>query len=208
MLADQLALALANLKLRDSLRDQSIRDHLTGLYNRRFLEESLERELARAKRTRQPLAVFMLDADHFKRLNDQFRHDTGDMVLRVLGKTIKESCRRNDLPCRFGGEEFTVVLTDAGKDAAAQWGERLLNRIHKLDLKSGASSVGKVTISVGVAIFPEHGDDVETLLQAADTALYQAKNSGRDRLVVYQGPAGRTSPGNMGTNTREIKPAT
>jgi len=207
-LARESALALANIRLQETLRDQSIRDSLTGLYNRRYLEESLERELARAQRTRNSLAVLMLDADHFKRFNDQFGHDTGDMVLRVLGKTIKESCRRNDLPCRFGGEEFAVVLTDAGKDAAAQWCERLLDRVRKLDLKSGAGSIGKVTISAGVALYPEHGAHVETLLQAADTALYQAKNSGRDRLVVYQGTTGGTNPENMGTNTRELKPAT
>ena len=184
VLADQLALALANLKLRDSLRDQSIRDHLTGLYNRRFLEESLEREVARAKRTRQPLAVLMLDADHFKRFNDQFGHEAGDMVLGALGKAIKESCRGNDLACRYGGEEFTVVLTDAASAAAMQWAERLLAKVRKLEVKAGAQTVGQITISAGVAFYPEHGDDVETLLRAADAALYQAKHSGRDRVAA------------------------
>ena len=185
MLADQLALALANLKLRDSLRDQSIRDHLTGLHNRRFLEESLEREVARAKRTGEPLAVFMLDADHFKRFNDQFGHEVGDMVLAELGKTIKASCRRNDLACRYGGEEFTVVLSDAAGDAAMQWGERLLAKVRQLEVKTSAQSVGRITISAGVAFYPDHGEDVETLLQAADAALYQAKHAGRDRVAGY-----------------------
>ena len=184
VLADQLALALANLKLRDSLRDQSIRDYLTGLYNRRFLEESLERDLARAKRTRQPLAVLMLDVDHFKRFNDQFGHEAGDMVLSALGKTIKESCRRNDLPCRFGGEEFTVVLSDAAGDAALQWAERLLAKVRELEVNTVTQSVGRITLSAGVACYPEHGDDMETLLRAADAALYQAKHSGRDRVVA------------------------
>jgi len=186
VLAEQFALALSNLQLRDSLRDQSIRDHLTGLYNRRFLEGSLEREIARAKRVRQPLAVFMLDGDHFKRFNDEFGHEAGDMVLSALGKAIKESCRRNDLPCRFGGEEFTVVLGDIARDAAVQWGERLLAKVRKLEVKAGGRSVGRITISAGVAFYPDHGEDIETLLQAADAALYRAKDSGRDRLVVYE----------------------
>jgi diguanylate cyclase (GGDEF)-like protein len=186
VLADQLALALSNLMLRDSLRDQSIRDHLTGLHNRRFLEESLAREVARAKRTRQPLAVLMLDADHFKRFNDQFGHEAGDMVLSALGKTIKASCRSSDLACRFGGEEFTVVLGDAAGDAAMQWAERLFAKVRELEVKTGTQSVGQITMSAGVASYPEHGDDVEALLRAADAALYQAKHSGRDRVVGYK----------------------
>ena len=186
VLADQLALALSNLMLRDSLRDQSIRDHLTGLHNRRFLEESLAREVARAKRTRQPLAVLMLDADHFKRFNDQFGHEAGDMVLSALGKTIKASCRSSDLACRFGGEEFTVVLGDAAGDAAMQWAERLFAKVRELEVKTGTQSVGRITMSAGVASYPEHGDDAEALLRAADAALYQAKHSGRDRVVGYK----------------------
>jgi diguanylate cyclase (GGDEF)-like protein len=191
-------LALANLKLRDSLRDQSTRDHLTGLFNRRFLEESLERELAGAKRGRHSLAVLMLDADHFKRFNDQFGHETGDMVLRELGKTIKESCRANDLPCRFGGEEFTVVLTGCRREHAMKWGERLMSRIRKIEVKAGLINAERITISIGLALYPEDGEDLETLLQAADIALYRAKHSGRDRLVVYQDVAG--GPGPAGAN--------
>ncbi len=193
-LAQHAGLALANLKLQESLRDQSIRDHLTGLYNRRYLEESLGRELARAQRGGHSLAVLMLDADHFKRINDQFGHDTGDAVLRALGKAVRESCRANDLPCRFGGEEFTVVLTECGRENAMQWGERFLNRIRKLEVKSGGVAVGKITISIGLALYPDDGEDVETLLQAADLALYEAKRSGRDRLKAYREIADRTRP--------------
>ena len=206
--AQHAGLALANLKLRDSLRDESIRDHLTGLYNRRFLEESLERELARARRMGNSFAVFMLDADHFKRFNDQFGHEAGDAVLRTLGRTIKESCRRNDLPCRFGGEEFTVVLTDIDRKAAALWGERLLSRVRGLELRSGQQDLGRVTISGGIALYPEHGEDTETLLQAADIALYEAKHSGRDRHVVYQGIARGMKPQGVAADTRDLKPAT
>lgn len=206
VLTDRLALALANLKLRESLRDQSIRDPLTGLYNRRFLEESLERELARARRARHSLAVFMLDADHFKRFNDQFGHEGGDTVLRALGKTIKEACRRNDLPCRLGGEEFTAVLSEIGKEEAVQWGERLLGRVRQLDVESAGGSVGRITISAGMALYPEHGEDIETLLQAADLALYEAKRSGRDRLVVYQGTAAGAKAENASAGARDLTP--
>jgi diguanylate cyclase (GGDEF)-like protein len=187
VLADQLGVVLANLKLRDALRDQSIRDHLTGLHNRRFLEESLERELARARRLHGRFAVCMLDADHFKRINDRYGHETGDAVLAALGKAIRDSCRRNDLACRYGGEEFTVVLSDAGAEAARQWGERLLAKVRKLELRSGETRIGPITMSAGLAFYPDHGEDAETLLQAADTALYEAKRSGRDRCLVYRG---------------------
>src|SRR5207302_224715 len=118
--------------------------------------------------------------------DDRFGDEAGDMVLSALGKAIKESCRRNDLPCRFGGEEFTVVLGDIARDAAVQWGERLLAKVRKLEVKAGGRSVGRITISAGVAFYPDHGEDIETLLQAADAALYRAKDSGRDRLVVYE----------------------
>jgi diguanylate cyclase (GGDEF)-like protein len=200
-------LALANLKLRDSLRDQSTRDYLTGLYNRRFLEDSLERDLARAKRGSHPLAVLMLDVDHFKRFNDRFGHETGDVVLRELGKTIKGSCRTNDLPCRFGGEEFTVVLADCRREDAMKWGERLLGRIRKIEVQAGGVGVGRVTTSIGLALYPEDGTDLETLLQAADIALYQAKRSGRDRLVAYQGIAGVPGPADANGIPGDLKAA-
>ncbi|HYQ94004.1 MAG TPA: diguanylate cyclase [Burkholderiales bacterium] len=204
--AQHAGLALANLKLRNSLRDQSIRDHLTGLYNRRFLEESLARELARARRARSSFAVLMLDVDHFKRFNDQFGHEAGDAVLRALGRAIKGSCRRNDLPCRFGGEEFTVVLIDIGGKEATQWGERFLSRVRSLDVESREQNLGKITISAGVALYPEHGEDIETLLQAADIALYEAKHSGRDRLVVYRSIAVGAKPAGAVMDTQDLKP--
>jgi diguanylate cyclase (GGDEF)-like protein/PAS domain S-box-containing protein len=203
--ADEIALALANLALRDVLRDQAIRDPLTGLYNRRYLEETMEREFARARRNSRPVAVFMLDVDHFKRFNDQFGHEAGDLVLRALGKTLKDSCRASDVPCRFGGEEFTVVLADITKQAALQWGERLLDKIRKLEVKAGDSGVGRITISSGLALFPDDGADVETLLQAADVALYQAKHSGRDRLIAYQDVAARPGPADENADPSKLE---
>lgn len=182
--ADQVALALANIKLRESLRDLSIRDSLTGLFNRRYLEESLEREIAGAKRSGAQLAVFMLDADHFKRFNDQFGHEAGDAVLRALGRTLKGAVRASDLACRFGGEEFTVVLIGADAESARKWAGRLAADLARLEIRHGSQALPRLTLSMGLSLYPAHGEDPDTLLQAADLALYEAKRAGRDRLVV------------------------
>jgi diguanylate cyclase (GGDEF)-like protein len=180
------------------LRQQSIKDPLTDLYNRRYLEESFERELALAKRERHTVAVFMLDVDHFKKFNDSFGHDAGDAVLRALGHLLKETIRASDIACRFGGEEFTLILIGAGRDDAVQWAERLMSRVRKLETQGGGQPLARITISMGLALYPDHGQDGETLLQAADVALYDAKRSGRDRLVVFQAPvddASQLTPG-------------
>lgn len=184
--ADQLAWALANLRLREKLRDQSVRDSLTGLHNRRFLEESLVKEFARAAREKFSLAIFMLDVDHFKRFNDTYGHEAGDLVLRELGRTLKASIRGGELVCRFGGEEFTIILTHIDSASAQAWAQRLLERVRALVVKSGETTLPKVTISMGLAMYPLHGTDPDTLLQAADLALYDAKHAGRDRLAVYE----------------------
>jgi diguanylate cyclase (GGDEF)-like protein len=186
-LADQVAMALANLKLRQSLREQSIRDALTGLYNRRYLEESLSHELARAERESKPLAVLMIDVDHFKRYNDQYGHEGGDAVLRALGRTLREMLRASDLAARYGGEEFTVSLYCTPLTGAREWGERVCEAVRLVEVKSGGQILPPVTISLGLAVYPEHGRSVEALLQAADLALYQAKRGGRDRLAVAGG---------------------
>lgn len=183
-LADQVAMALANLKLRQSLREQSIRDALTGLYNRRYLEETLERECARAERENTPLAVFMIDVDHFKRYNDQHGHGGGDAVLRALGRTLRETLRASDLAARYGGEEFAALLHNTSVAGAHEWGERLLEAVRRLEVNSDGQILPPITISLGLALFPDHGRTSAALLQAADLALYEAKHSGRDRLVV------------------------
>lgn len=183
--AEQLGLALANLKLRKQLRDQSIRDILTGLHNRRYLEESLPRELARAEREKYPVAVFMLDVDHFKMFNDSYGHEAGDAVLHALGRVLNESVRVGDLACRFGGEELTVALPRVAPEQAREWAARVMQRVRDTEVKVGGRSLPAVTVSVGLAFAPEHGTDLETVIQAADLALYEAKRSGRDRLVMY-----------------------
>ena len=185
--AVQAGLALANLKLREVLKEQSIRDPLTGLYNRRFLEEALLREMSRVRRAKAPLTLIMADIDHFKRFNDSYGHDAGDAVLRAVAQTLKSQVRGSDIACRLGGEEFTLVLTESALDAARDRAEGLRQAIASLALRHAGQSLGTVTMSFGLATFPEHGGDSAELLQAADLALYKAKNNGRNRVEVAHG---------------------
>jgi diguanylate cyclase (GGDEF)-like protein len=182
--ADQLGLAVANLKLRETLRNQSIRDSLTGLFNRRYLEETLERELRRAERTRGALGVVMLDLDKFKEFNDTFGHDVGDMLLRELGRLLQGFVRGGDVACRYGGEEFVLVLPGADLEITRQRADRLRDAAKHLFVSHRGQSVGSVTLSAGIAAFPDHGITGEALVQAADAALYRAKAAGRDQVVI------------------------
>jgi diguanylate cyclase (GGDEF)-like protein/PAS domain S-box-containing protein len=184
--AEQVGLSISNLKLQEALRQQSTKDALTGLYNRRHLDESLEREIRRAARTEQPVAVVMFDLDHFKRFNDTFGHEAGDSVLRELGALLSRNVRAEDIPCRFGGEEFLLILPGAPLEGARSRAERLRSQARDLTVLHQGKSVGMITISVGVAAFPIHGLSVKELIAAADTALYQAKKDGRDRVIVAQ----------------------
>ncbi len=182
--AERVGLALANLKLREQLRAQSVRDALTGLFNRRYMEESLEREIRRASRSEKPVAAIMVDLDHFKQFNDTFGHEAGDMLLREFGNIARSHTRKEDIACRYGGEEFLIILPDAPLDVAVTRAEQIRESIKRLDLKSSGRPIGMVTASIGVAMFPEHAQTVETLVKAADTALYEAKHGGRDRVVL------------------------
>lgn len=182
--ADQVGLALANLKLREVLKQQSIRDPLTSLHNRRFLEESLELELARARRNKAPLALIMADIDYFKRFNDTYGHEAGDAVLRSVAQTLKSHIRGSDIVCRFGGEEFTLILPESALEAAREKTELLRQSIATLVLSHAGRNLGSITMSFGIAIFPEDGSDSAALFQAADMALYQAKNEGRNRVEI------------------------
>ncbi len=182
--AAQLGLGLANVELREILRIQSIHDSLTGLFNRRYMEETLEREIHRSRRGARPMSVLMLDVDSFKQQNDNFGHEGGDAVLRELGRLLKDSLRKEDIACRFGGEEFVLVLPDAALQDAARRAEQLREAVGRLSIPYQGRVIGPITVSVGVAAFPEHGHDGRTLLQAADAALYQAKRDGRNRISV------------------------
>jgi diguanylate cyclase (GGDEF)-like protein/PAS domain S-box-containing protein len=182
--AGQVGLSLANIRLRDALHVQSVRDVLTGLYNRRYLEETLEREMRRAARSHQSLGILMIDLDHFKSFNDSYGHDAGDAVLRQTGASLKKGVRAEDFVCRFGGEEFVVVMPTADLKSSCTRAERLRVNMKELTVLHQGKAMGMVTISVGVACFPEHGLSPKELMAAADSALYQAKRAGRDQVVV------------------------
>lgn len=162
---------------------QTMRDPLTGLYNRRALEESLHREVARARRRSDPISVIAIDADHFKRINDTYGHDGGDGVLRALARLLLDSVREEDVACRLGGEEFVVILPGMGKDGALERAETVRHAIQRMRIRVGAQTI-QMTASVGVAVFPEHGETEADLLRAADAALYGAKSAGRNRVAV------------------------
>jgi diguanylate cyclase (GGDEF)-like protein len=185
---ERVAPALANLNLREKLHNLSIRDPLTGLYNRRFMEETLEREIRRAERNQHPLGVIMLDLDHFKQFNDKSGHQAGDLLLRELGALLKSHIRGGDIACRYGGEEFTLIMPNAPLENILQRLDDLRLAMKKINVAHGSETRVIVTGSAGVAMFPEHGDTGETLLSAADRALYRAKSEGRDRVEVADVP--------------------
>ncbi len=187
--AQQIAVAIANLRLRESLRQQSIRDQLTGLFNRRFLEESLAREVRRAERHNSHVSVMMLDVDHFKRFNDSWGHEAGDLVLREIGALLDQAVRDGDVACRFGGEEFAVVMPDAPFEIALLRAEQLRLRMKGMAIGVARPALGTVTVSIGVASYRTHGLDGERVLRAADEALYLAKQAGRDRVAGAEPPA-------------------
>ncbi len=196
VVGEQISLALANLQLRETLRNQSIRDPLTGLYNRRYAEETLRREVDRGRRTGAPLAVLAIDVDHFKRFNDSFGHDAGDLVLRELGGVLLRSTRASDVASRLGGEELLVLLPGSDLVAATGKAEKLRRAIAALDLRHHGKALGSITASIGVAVLNRHASDGETLLRAADEALYRAKREGRDRVVtaIDQAPTASLAP--------------
>ena len=178
-------LALANLQLQKSLREQSIRDPLTGLFNRRYLEASLPRALARAERRDSKVALLMLDLDHFKRYNDSHGHDAGDAMLASFGSLLGHLCRGEDIPCRYGGEEFTVLLTDIDAESALSRAETIRGATAKIELRHRGQQLPPPTVSIGLAIFPADGHAPQELKRAADQALYRAKREGRNRVVAH-----------------------
>ena len=182
--AEQLSLALANLRLKEKLKQQSIRDPLTHLFNRRYLEESFERELARCKRKNLPLSLLMIDLDHFKKFNDTHGHPGGDALLSDFGRLLRSLCRREDIPCRYGGEEFVMLLPECDIDCAKIRAIAINQATSELQVKHQDLDHARVTASIGVATFPEHGLDINELIKAADAALYRAKALGRNRTEL------------------------
>jgi diguanylate cyclase (GGDEF)-like protein len=183
---EQISAGLANLRLRESLRIQSLRDPLTGLYNRRFLHEALSRECHHARRhPDRPVALLLLDLDHFKRVNDTAGHAAGDALLQALSELLGRTFRGGDIACRFGGEEFAVLLTETPLDVALRRAEALRLTVRGLHARHGATVLEGLTVSIGVTAGAAEGLTPEQLLQEADAALYEAKARGRDCCVAF-----------------------
>ncbi len=181
--ADHLSLALANLKLRERLQEMSVRDPLTGLYNRRYMQETLEREIKRAQRDSKPISIVMLDVDHFKSVNDTHGHDAGDLVLKTLAGFLGNNFRGEDVACRYGGEEFVLILPGLSlKDSEAK-AERIRREVETTMRVRYRDKHLSITVSIGVAAFPEHGDHADPLIAKVDAAMYEAKNRGRNLIV-------------------------
>ena len=183
-IAEHVSLTIANLQLRDNLKQQAIRDPLTGLYNRRYLLEILDSEISRASRKNTKIGLLMIDIDHFKKFNDDHGHDVGDFILGEFGTLLKKNVRKEDTPCRYGGEEFTVLLPDVGIEGMLNVAEKLRTTVRKHDFQFNNKFYGPITISIGCAIYPEQAKSMGRLLKKADTALYEAKQTGRDKIIL------------------------
>jgi diguanylate cyclase (GGDEF)-like protein len=174
------------LKLQETLRIQSIRDPLTGLFNRRYMEESLEREIHRAVRKKSHLGIIMIDIDNFKQFNDTYGHSAGDAMLREFGQFLNESIRGEDIACRYGGEEFALILPDTSLEVVLKRTEQIRVGVKRLNVNYMGQTIGTITISSGIAVFPDNGPTGDAIIRAADAGLYRAKAEGRDRIVVEQ----------------------
>lgn len=183
-LAEHTSLTLANLRLRETLRQQAIRDPLTGLYNRRYLLETMEHEFSRAMRHDHKVGILMLDIDNFKKFNDEHGHDTGDFILSELGRLLKTVIRHEDLACRYGGEEFVILITETDNEGASQAAAKILSSVREHAFIFNNRSYGPITLSIGQAVYPDNGRTKTDLLKQADDALYDAKKAGRNRIVT------------------------
>jgi diguanylate cyclase (GGDEF)-like protein/PAS domain S-box-containing protein len=186
MMAEHIALALSNLSLRDELRSQAIRDPLTNLFNRRYMEETLVRELRRGSRHGTPVGFIMFDIDQMKPVNDNLGHDAGDLLLKSIGSLLLKMFRGEDVACRYGGDEFTVILPEASLPDVWRRAEELREAVRKLQLDYEGKPLRPCSLSVGVTAFPDHGSNIESLIKASDAAIYAAKAEGGDRIMLGQ----------------------
>jgi diguanylate cyclase (GGDEF)-like protein/PAS domain S-box-containing protein len=184
--SEVIKLSLSNIKLREELREQAIRDPLTGLYNRRYLEESLAHELYRSQRQKGQLCVAMIDLDEFKQVNDSLGHGAGDSVLRHVSRILRENLRNSDILCRYGGDEFLLVLTDSSLDDTRQRLDQIRILIKGQAIRYGENLIGPVTVSIGIAAAKEHSFVAREIIHAADEALYAAKQVGNNQIFIYQ----------------------
>lgn len=187
MAAEQISLAIANTRMRDELHNQSIRDSLTGLYNRRHFIETLRQNINSSNRDGQPVSLVSIDVDHFKKFNDNHGHDAGDMVLRAVGTVLQDACDGEQLPCRLGGEEFMALLPKTSLEAAAEIAEKLRRAVEAISVRYGEKNLPRITISSGVATYPKHGAMPLDLMKSADDALYASKAAGRNQVTIAKG---------------------
>ncbi|HMO55734.1 MAG TPA: diguanylate cyclase [Roseiflexaceae bacterium] len=183
-IAEHSALTLANLQLREALRRQAVRDVVTGLYNRRYMEESLTQAIIHARRHTTAVGVLMFDIDHFKRFNDTFGHPAGDAILRAIAGYLYAHIRGADIACRYGGEEFLVIMPDTDGATLERRAGDLLEGMRSIMVEHDGLTLGSITVSIGIALFPDHAHDTTSLIAAADQALYRAKHNGRDCVVL------------------------
>jgi diguanylate cyclase (GGDEF)-like protein len=187
-LAEMASMSIAGLNLRSRLEHQSIRDGLTNLFNRHFMEISLDREIRRAARNKAEFSVLMLDVDHFKLFNDTYGHEAGDNILREVAEIFRQSVRAEDIICRYGGEEFVIILPETAPDAALERSETIRQRVKEMRMRFRGEALRELTISIGVAVYPHSGDTLEEMLRASDRALYIAKQRGRNQVVMPDMP--------------------
>ena len=181
--ADHLSLALSNINLRETLKIQAIRDPLTNLFNRRYLEESFSSEILRANRQEYSIGIMMIDIDHFKKFNDSFGHSAGDYVLEQVASIMMKLLRGDDIACRYGGEEFVLIMPNSPLENVVSRANSILEEIRSAHFSFEGVNLGSVTISIGVALYPDHGGE-KSIIDVADKALYKAKSSGRDQVIV------------------------
>jgi diguanylate cyclase (GGDEF)-like protein len=184
--ADILTLLLVNMRLRKQIDDLSVRDALTGCFNRRYLEETLGRELKSAQRAGRRLAIILMDIDHFGQFTEVYGHGASSMVLRDLGNFLKENVREVDVPCRYGADEFAVLIPDASLSACRRRAEHLQAMIRDMSLQDGHAHMRRITVSIGVAACPDQGETVCDLMEAVKAALKKAKQTGRDRISIAE----------------------
>ncbi len=175
-MGEGIKLALSNIELREELREQAMHDPLTGLYNRRYLEDSLARELYIAQRRNTPLCVALLDIDHFKQINDAFGHAAGDLLLRELGRILRENLRMSDIVCRYGGDEFVLILPNSSQDDTRNRVQQVLERAKELRIWYNDQLLDSLTVSAGIAVASDHNFIGSEILRAADEALYTTKH--------------------------------
>lgn len=185
-ISEQVGLALANANLRRNLRDQATKDALTGLHNRRYLMDTVVQEISRAERHDKILGVLMLDLDHFKNFNDTYGHDCGDKVLIRLGEALKKCTREHDICCRYGGEEFTIILVENSLEGMATVAKRICQAVRDIEFPYGNEVIKDITISIGISVFPHHGKSLDDLMKEADNMLYEVKKEGRDGFKMLE----------------------